>query len=146
MAFDTAAFRALFPAFSDTTKFPDALLNAQYGVAQLYIDPNVFPCGPSSDALTYVLQLMVAHLLQLGVIIAHGNYSGVPGIVINSSVGDVSVGLAMPPYGTDQWRYWMNTTPYGAQLVAFLETLSAGGFLIGALPETASFRKVGGFW
>jgi hypothetical protein len=142
ITFDPASFRAQYPQFADPVKFPDVALQAQFDLATGYVDAEGY--SSMTDAVrTHALYLMTAHLLGLGVIIAQGNYTGQPGIVVASRVGDVQVQLQPPPE-RGQWRYWLNLTPYGAQLVALLEVQSAGGFFVGGLPERAAFRKVGG--
>lgn len=136
------AFRATFPQFADPVKFPDALITTQFGLATGYVSSETYGDMPQ-DARTSALYLMTAHLLALGVIIAQGNYSGQPGIVASSRVGDVQVQMQPPPV-RGQWRWWLSTTPYGLQLVALLDAQSVGGFFVGGLPERAAFRKVGG--
>ena len=143
IAFDPVAFRVLFPQFASPTTFPTVKLQADFDLATAYVSADTYGDMPVA-ARTQALNLMTAHLLALGVIIAQGNYSGQPGIVQSSSVGDVAVTLTPPPPVRSQWRWWLNTTPYGAQLVALLEMQSAGGFFVGGLPERAAFRKVGG--
>jgi hypothetical protein len=139
-----AAFRALFPQFADPAKFPDAALEVQFGMATGYVSADSYG-DMTVPVRTSALYTMTAHLLALGVIIASGNYSGQPGIVIASRVGDVQVQMQPPPE-RGQWRYWLNLTPYGAQLVALLEAQSVGGFYVGGLPERAAFRKVAGIF
>lgn len=143
ITFDPDAFRLVFPAFADPAVYPDAVLQVRFDVATFHINPNVYPCGMTAGQLTYCLQLMTAHLQTLATLAAGGN---VAGIVIQSKVGDVQVGLAPPPYGTSQWRYWLNLTPWGQELLALLSTLGAGGFYVGGLPESAAFRKFGGIF
>lgn len=144
ITFNPVAFRVLFPQFADPTAFPDAKLQAHFDIATGYVSPDTY--GDMTEAArTYALGLMTAHLLALGVIIARGGYTGQPGIVTASSVGDVSVSLQPPPE-RDQWQWWLNLTPYGAQLVALLQAQSVGGFFVGGLPERAAFRKVGGIF
>lgn len=139
-----ATFRALFPQFADPAAFPDVKLQAEFGMATGYVSPDTYGDMPEA-ARTQALNLMTAHLLALGVIIAQGNYSGQPGTVIASRVGDVQVQMQPPPV-RGQWRYWLNLTPYGAQLVALLDAQSVGGFYVGGLPERAAFRKVAGIF
>lgn len=139
---DLAAFRALCPQFADTTAFPDAAIQVQFDLATGYVSPDSYGDMPV-PARTSALYLMTAHLLALGVIIAQGNYTGQPGIVVASRVGDVQVQLQPPPE-RGQWRYWLNLTPYGAQLIALLDAQAVGGFFVGGLPERAAFRKVAG--
>lgn len=137
-----ADFRALFPQFANTTTFPNSVLELRFGSACLYVAPEV--CGDMAEAArTYALYLMTAHLMALSVIIAQGNYTGQPGVVQAATVDAVSVTLQPPPQ-RGQWRWWLNTTPYGAELIALLDAQSVGGFFTGSLPERAAFRQVGG--
>lgn len=141
-----ADFRAAFPQFASAVAFPDALVTLQYNMATGFVSDSTYGCM-TVLVRTSALYLMTAHLLSLGAIIADGGtYQGAAGIVTQSKVGDVSVSLAQPPYGTSAWRYWLSLTPYGAQLLALLDVQSAGGFYIGGLPERAAFRKVGGIF
>lgn len=141
-----ADFRAAYPQFANATTFPDALLNLQFGMATGFVSDSTYGCM-SVPVRTSALYLMLAHLLALGVIIADGgSYQGVAGIVTQSKVGDVSVSLAQPPYGTSQWRYWLSLTPYGLQLLALLDAQAVGGFYVGGLPERSAFRKVAGIF
>lgn len=139
---DLTAFRALCPQFADPAKFPDALVTLQFSMASGYVSTDTYG-GMDVSARTNALYLMTAHLLALGVIIAAGNYTGQPGFIIASRVGDVQVQLQPPPE-RGQWRYWLNLTPYGAQLIALLDAQAVGGGYVGGLPERAAFRKVGG--
>lgn len=141
---DTAAFRALFPQFADVTKWPDTAISLQFGMATSYISADTY--GDMAEAArANALYLMTAHLLALGVLIAQNNYSGQVGIVQGAVVDHVQITLTPPPVKS-QWQWWLNTTPYGAQLLGLLEAQAVGGFYVGGLPERAAFRKVGGVW
>jgi len=142
ITFDAAAFRALFPQFADPAKFPDAALSIQFGAATGYVSADTYG-DMSVPVRTNALYTMTAHLLALGVIIAQNNYQGQVGIVTGAVVDHVQITLTPPPVKS-QWQWWLNTTPYGAQLVALLQAQAAGGFYVGGLPERAAFRKVGG--
>ena len=139
---DPAAFRALFPQFADPVKWPDAALSIQFGAATGYVSADTYGDMPVA-ARTNALYLMTAHLLALGVIIAQNNYSGQVGVVQGAVVDHVQITLTPPPVKS-QWQWWLNTTPYGAQLLGLLDAQAAGGFYVGGLPERAAFRKVGG--
>lgn len=141
---DPVLFRSLFAQFANATTFPTPVLQMQFDMATGYVSSDTYGCMPI-PVRTNALYLMTAHLLALGVIIAQGNYSGQPGIVTASTVGDVSVTLQPPPE-RGQWRWWLNLTPYGAQLIALLDAQSVGGFFVGGLPERSAFRKVGGIF
>jgi hypothetical protein len=142
LTLDIAAFRLLFPQFASPTTFPDVKIQAEFGMATGYVSPDTYGDMPAA-ARSSALGLMTAHLLALGVIIAQNNYSGQVGIVTAATIDGVSITLAPPPQ-RGQWRWWLNTTPYGAQLVALLDAQAAGGFFIGGLPERSAFRRVGG--
>lgn len=141
---DPAAFRALFPQFADPVKWPDAALSIQFGAATGYVSADTYGDMPVA-ARTNALYLMTAHLLALGVIIAQNNYSGQVGVVQGAVVDHVQITLTPPPVKS-QWQWWLNTTPYGAQLLGLLEAQAAGGFYVGGLPERAAFRKVAGIF
>ena len=141
---DPAAFRALFPQFADPVKWPDAALSIQFGAATGYVSADTYGDMPVA-ARTNALYLMTAHLLALGVIIAQNNYSGQVGVVQGAVVDHVQITLTPPPVKS-QWQWWLNTTPYGAQLLGLLDAQAAGGFYVGGLPERAAFRKVAGIF
>lgn len=136
-------FRTLYPQFVQPIPFPDVLIQSRFDMATGYVSPNQYGCMTVA-VRTQALYLMTAHLLALGVIIAAGNYTGRPGVLQGATIDKVSVTLAAPPFGTSAWRYWLNLTPYGAELLALLDVQSVGGFYVGGLPERSAFRKVGG--
>ena len=129
MAFELSVFREMYPQFEAVS---DAAVTAAAGQANCYIDSTC-----ADDCTIY---LMVAHLLQLAANIAAGTPSGQ---ITSASIDKVSVTVAQAP-GTDSYRYWLNGTPYGQQLLALLARCSAGGLYVGGLPERAAFRSVGG--
>ena len=129
MAFELSVFRELYPQFEAVS---DAAVTAVAEQANCYIDSTC-----ADDCAIY---LMVAHLLQLAANIAAGTPSGQ---ITSASIDKVSVTVAQAP-GTDSYRYWLNGTPYGQQLLALLARCSSGGMYVGGLPERAAFRSVGG--
>ncbi len=139
---DIPAFRLAFPAFSNVTTYPDAMLNLYYANAGFYISQNDAWCGLSGLQLDYVLQTLLAHLLYCSDLIKAGKTNV---IVTSSTVADVSVTLEPPPAKTG-WEWWLSTSPYGLELWALLVVQSAGGWSVGGRPETSAFRKVGGFF
>ena len=139
---DPAAFRALFPQFADPTPYPDIRLTAFFSLATGYVSADTYG-DMTAPVRTNALYLMTAHLLALGIIIAQNNYSGQVGVVTGAVVDRVQITLAPPPLKS-QWQWWLNATPYGAQLLALLDAQAAGGFMVGGLPERAAFRKVAG--
>ena len=83
---------------------------------------------------------MTAHLVFSNDLINAGQTSV---LVTGSTIGSVSVSLQPPPQ-TDQFSWWLNTTPYGQQLDALLSIRSVGGIYLGGSSERKGFRKIGG--
>ncbi len=131
-------FRATFPLYADETKYPDALLNAQYKIGKCYVADN--DCTMAENCREYALQAMLAHLLYIRDQVNSGNNVGV---ITSASEGEVSVSLATPVVD-DEWHYWFNSSPFGRELIALLEVQSVGGFYVGGSPERRAFRKAGG--
>lgn len=139
--FDTAQFRATFPAYASVTVYPDAMLEALWQDAQCYLSADVY----SSDVacVTRMLNLMVAHLLYLQDEAANG---GSAGIVTSASEDKISVTIAAPPFGTSEFVYWLQLSPWGQQVAAYLKKMSAGGMYIGGRGELSAFRKARGLF
>ncbi len=141
--FDIPAFRVSYPAFGNTTAYPDATLQAYWDTACCYIENYSEDCGwLSGDCRYKALTLMTAHLAAISTIVANGQ---VPGQVQSASIDKISVSLTAPPQ-KNQWQWWLNLTPYGQALLVLLQTRSVGGFVFGGSPERLAFRRFGGFF
>lgn len=136
-------FRERFPQFAIPAVFPDAAVTVNWVMATQYVSDSSYG-SMSVTARELGIQLMTAHLMALAVIQASNGGTGTPGIATGATIDKVSVSLATPPFGTSEWRYWLNLTPYGAQLLALLSAQAAGGFYIGGWPERSAFRVAGG--
>lgn len=147
--YDDALFRAQFPEFADTTKYPELLISAYFSMAELFIGTAGSPfCVLNGDRLSLVLNQMTAHLLVLGKqALASGSpESNQGGFTTSSSIGEISVAKLAPPV-KDAWDFWLYQTPYGQAMMALLSVLAVGGLSIGGIAERSSFRKAGGvFW
>jgi hypothetical protein len=139
---DLTQFRLLFPAFADTTKFPDVQIEAQWIAATGFLG-EYDGCLLSGAPLQLALNYMTAHLLQSWVLIMGGGAAGTVGVITGATVDKVQVQMSPPPIKSG-FQFWLATTPYGLYLWALLSAKSAGGFYIGGLPERRAFRKVGG--
>jgi Protein of unknown function (DUF4054) len=145
IVFDIANFRLLFPVFSNSLTYPDVTLQASFDFAGLYInntDSSSLCCGGMSLAeLTQVLNLMTAHLLAIN---AQAMQSGVGasggGLLTGATIDKVSVTFAAPPSAT-QWEWWLNKTPYGAQIATLLAMMTVGGCSYGGDPAYNAFRR-----
>lgn len=146
IVFNPAAFRAnpLFSPFSSAVVYTDPLLDAWFGIAREYIsDENG---GYNSLALslprqTLMLDLMVAHLLALGVQI--GNVPSkpkTPGLKQSATIDKISISLTPPP-AKNQWQWWLSLTPYGQQLFALQQIATTGGAYYGGFSTRDSFRR-----
>lgn len=124
---DVAQFRQWYPEFADVTKYPDAVLQARLEQAQCYVSNVNF--GPlQGKCRLQAIYLMTAHLQALTDRLASGQTQ--TGFTTSTSIDKVSVSVALPPYKT-QLAYWLNTTPYGAQLLALLSSYTAVGTYFG---------------
>jgi len=137
---DIDSFRANFPAYADEAIYTDMRLLAQYEHGKCYIADN--DCTLAEQCREYALQLVLAHLLSIQDSITAGRPTQ---IVTSATEGSVSVSLSEPP-NSGTFSYWLNTTPYGVQVLAMLSVASAGGFSVGGSNERRGFRKIdGGF-
>lgn len=126
-----AEFRQLFPAFNDTTKYPDNIVQIMLDTAQNYISANKNEYV-KENVIKQMIYLMTAHLLIQNNNIASDNTDG--GLVTSASVGGVSVSKAIPPNKT-ALSYWLSTTVYGLQLRALLRLQATVGIYKGGTKE-----------
>lgn len=128
IVFDVAAFRVAFPQFASATTYPDLTLQGFWDVAILYVSDDADYGRLQGGARARVLDLLTAHLAALSLAIAAGR---TPGIVQGSAIDKVSVTLVPPPVKSD-FEFWLQQTPYGAQLLAMLGVHSVGGWYVPA--------------
>lgn len=115
LVLDIADFRAQFPAFSNTTTYPDVMIGMWFDMATNYIsDEDTGVLNGSSRLLA--LYLMTAHLLAIQTAINNGQ----PLQAMQSvTEGSVSISLVPPPVRS-MWKWWLASTPYGQQLSVLL--------------------------
>lgn len=139
--FAPVAFRAQFPAFASTTKYPDEQLSGYFTMASVFIYPIDW-CALSGDTMQLALNLLTAHLAQINAATLRGNTA--TGIVTGASIDKVSVSLQAPAT-TSAWQAWLATTPYGMQLWAlFSARKGCLRGVVGGNAEREAFRRVGG--
>lgn len=140
ISYNDAAFRAFFPAYANTTTYPQATIQGYWNIAILYISNRqggAYCGGMNTGRQTLAINQMTAHLLFLSGIIASGQ---VPAIMTGAGIDKINVSLEPPPQ-VNQWQYWLNTSPYGQQLLALLQLASVGGFYIpSGVPGRAGFQ------
>ena len=124
---DVSSFRARFKAFSSVTTYPNTTIETTWNTSTIYISDVINEFFPS-DKLELALQQMTAHLLTISDKLTSSSKQ--MGIVASSTIGSVSVSMVAPKQ-VSEWEFWLNQTPYGQQLLALLNTVTAGGFYIG---------------
>lgn len=130
-------FRSAMPAFSNTTKYPDATIELFIGQSYNYISNK--NCGSLRDnARKYALELMAAHLLTINDKITSGNVSA-GGRITSASIDKISVSLEAPQSKND-WNYWLSLTPYGQALLALLASKAPIGIYSGGKNYRGSLR------
>lgn len=134
--FNASTFKGLFPAFKDV---PDASLQITWNAATTFITDQTSRCYAGRFAPArqeYAIQLLTAHLSYLNANIASGNGGG---LMQSATIDKVTVTLTPPPV-PNEFRYWLNQSPYGQQLLALLETAAVGGFFAGGGAVRGSTR------
>lgn len=141
--YNDTAFRALFPAYANMTTYPQATIQMYWNSAILYINNRYGGCyfgGMNLAQQMQAINLMTAHLLYLAGLIAGGQ---VPAIITNATIDKITVGIEPPPV-KNQWQYWLQTTPYGQQLMALLQVVGVGGLYISSSPPGRAGFQFGG--
>ena len=135
IVFDIAEFRVQYPIF-DTIS--DAVVLRAFASAEMFISNNT-NCYLDESKLKYVLYLMTAHMLQIGVDTA-SNAGGNAGIVSSTSIDKISVSFEARLNKTS-FQYFLNKTIYGEEILALFSLWSAGGFYIGGSTATLGFKR-----
>lgn len=127
--FDKAAFRAAFPEFADTVRYPDAMLNFWAGIGERLLIAHRW-----AAVYDYGLQLFVAHNITLAAQnAASGASGGVPGSasgpISSKAVGSVSVSYDSASTIEPNAGHW-NLTSYGKSLIHLARMIGAGGIQV----------------
>lgn len=110
VAFDPAAFKADFPAFSTIS---DPALQLNFNLATLQLDNSIYSVVQDVGIRTALLNLLVAHITALLNGVNGQPASGAVGRVSQATQGSVSAGLA---YTTkSEAAAYYSQTPWGAQ-------------------------------
>ena len=141
-SFNYTNFIAAFPAFSNATTYPQAMLQNYWTMGTAYISTNnagYFFTDPQAQLAN---DLMCAHLAASFTLINQG----IPSVIVQGSTeGSVTVSLTPPPVKS-AYGWWLATTPYGAQLRALLMVVANVGLYVGGSPERSGFRQIGSVW
>jgi hypothetical protein len=138
--FDVAQFRIDYPAFANTTTYPDATLERYFTDGTCYI-ANYNYGYLAGDCRYKALTLITAHLATLADLIAAGE---APQVMQSGTIGAVTV-TVIPPDTKTQFNWWLNLTVYGQQLLALLQVKAVGGLFINPGRVRGAFRGGGYF-
>ena len=133
-SFNYASFTTQFPAFATSPN--QATLQQYFNTAGLYVANSNYGFLAAAGATLQCLYLLTAHLAYIGNQIAAGQ---TPGVTIEASIDKISVGLQQAVL-KNQWQYWLQSSPYGQQLLALLQVQSVGGFSVPGGMWRAGFR------
>lgn len=141
IAFNASRFRASIDGFANETLYPSAKLQAKWIVATCVVSDDDDDFVLTERQRECVLDLMVAHLMEIDSMIAMGqNVVNIQG----ASVDKVSV-TATPPVAKTGLQLWLQTTGHGQLIRTILQANTRGGFYIGgSATEKRSFRRAGG--
>ncbi|MDE2100258.1 MAG: DUF4054 domain-containing protein [Patescibacteria group bacterium] len=143
IVFNYSTFNGLFPELTATVSASAA--QAYFNSATAYVSNQYGGCYTALMSVaqqTQALYLMTAHLAYIASTITEGQ---TPGVMTAATVDKISVTLEPPPLA-NQWQYWLQSTPYGQQLLALLQIASVGGgYASTAAPGRIGFNY-GGVW
>lgn len=124
-------FYSLYPEFN--TENYTSICPACFNRAQCYFSiqnmGRLQNCNRKS-----AIYLMTAHLSLLTYRNQSGAGGAASGLVASAAVGEVNVSYVQIP-NLDKWEYWLSLTPYGLELLALLDRLTAIGFYFGGSLE-----------
>lgn len=125
-------FRQLFPVFSNTTKYPDTLVQITLDTAIVYI-PNQTNEFVKETVIKQMIYLLTAHMLVQNTAASAGNALG-GGVVQSAHIDGVSVTKMTPPART-AFAYWLSSSAFGLQLLALLKMQATVGIYFGGTKE-----------
>lgn len=122
---DLSAFRAAFPEFTNTTKYPDAQLTFWSAFAEAQLPLCVW-----KDTKPFAVYLYTAHEITMAYqnvqSSTSGGTPGVQGGIANTkTVGSVTVGYDQT-LNSEKDAGWWNNTNYGKQLYRLIKIFGAG--------------------
>ena len=123
MTVTPASFRAVFPEFTDTTKYPDPAVSFWLDQAGVTLSQAIPPAQIDLATMLYI-----AHNLTLGILSASGSGgAGSFAPVTSKSVGPVSKSMDTTSVTSAGAGIW-NGTAYGQRFYALLRGFTTGGF------------------
>ncbi|MCP4278022.1 MAG: DUF4054 domain-containing protein [Gammaproteobacteria bacterium] len=127
-------------AFTKFDSYDDSFLMGVFDVGITIITNDPYGMVPR-DSRVVILNNLVAHLLQLQEDAKAGK---LPSVLTGASQSNVSLSMAVAPFGDSAFKFWLNTTSYGMLISAMLEVHSAAGFMVGGGLQQAGYRNAAG--
>ncbi len=145
MTVTASSFRQNFPAFSDTTKYPDTLVDFWIG-----INTNLINSDRWKDMTDFGIQLITAHELVLEAqgakAAAIGGFPGTnTGTVNNRSADKLTVGYDSTVAAQKDAGHW-NLTSYGTRYYRFAMMFGAGPIQVNTPGCDPTPGMSGGAW
>lgn len=138
--FPQTEFLAHFPEFGNEEVYPSEKIMLCGRRAMFHITEDVCEMPMQGPYRFYALFLMTAHILLLDKLDAQNTEVGdnsSAGIDFKATVGSVTVERTKPnSFTVDDWSYWLNQTPYGRELLSYLETRAPLGVFINTREDT----------
>ena len=138
MAITVAQFRANFPMFSDTTRYPDQEVSFWLSVAGLMLNTGRWPTTPGANGQSLLdigTSLFVAHNLTLDLqATQRGNLGGPPGVQVGAlaSVGANGASVSYnTTIGVDVNDGQYNLTVFGLRFIQLAKMIGAGPIQLG---------------
>lgn len=125
MVFVASTFRTTFPEFSDTVKYPDAMISFWAGIAQQQVRLCVW-----NNMWLNGVYLYTAHEITIAALNAKaGKIGGTPGtsggIANSKTVGGASIAFDSATQSEKDAGWW-NRTTYGQQFIRLARIFGAG--------------------
>lgn len=119
-------FRRDFPQFSDTTKYPDPVIQFRLNLADVLIDGSAM-----GEMFPYLAELFVAHYMALNAAdtaagVMGGAGGSTSGVVASKSVDKVSVSYDNSSTLNPDAGFW-NFSRYGAEFWQMIQFFGYGG-------------------
>lgn len=143
VVFDPALFRAQYPLFSNTTTYPDSVLQMNFDLATCYISPVI--CGNLGACRQSALYALTAHITGLNDVINKRGTKAQTFILQGASIDKIQIQTTPQP-GLNGFTYWLGQTPWGIQVRAMLSARSVGGYYIGGSPQRGAPILTGTIW
>ena len=129
MAFDISAFRANFPEFNSTEKYPNSMVEMWAGLAERQVRSCIW-----KNTTVLGQSLYIAHELVLSQQNAQaaslGGSPGQQGGIANSkTVGSASIGFDSTSSSEEKAGWW-NLTTYGKQFYRLTQIFGAGAITV----------------